>query len=79
LSPQVRNEAVDLLSMLQGKSAWMRIRTMWQREKDDRLRIRLKEAEKIVRDNTSAKRSRVTWDQARSRRAVRDAMWSGLT
>lgn len=79
LTPRVQEEAVRLLSMLQGKSAWMRIRTMWQRESDDRLRIRLKEAEKIVRDNTSAKRSRVTWDQARSRRAVRDAMWSGLS
>ena len=79
LSPRVRHEAVSLLSMLQGKSAWMRIRMMWQRETDDRLRIRLKEAEKIVRDNTSAKRSRVTWDQARSRRAVRDAIWSGVS
>jgi len=79
LTARVRDEAVGLLSMMQGKPAWMRIRTMWQREKNDRLRIRLKEAEKIVRDNTSAKRSRVSWDQARSRRVVRDAMWSGLS
>lgn len=74
-----KEQAIVILTSLQGKNVWQFVRQQWSKEKDQTLKNLLIKAEQQIRDATSnIPKSHQRFDQINANRVIRDRLWQSL-
>ena len=76
---EMKERAVSVLGLLEGKGMWQDVRRLWAREKDPLLKSLLKKAEQRIRANTDRRNNRVSWDAIKADHVVRARLWQSLS
>jgi len=77
-SKDIKQEAILVLSSLDGKTTWQFARTLWSNETDPKFKELLKNVEQQLRDENSRSARSLGQQNSRPNTIIKDKMWKSL-